>query len=127
MYHIVKAIKALSDDTRLRIINLLLVKECCGCEVVQALGISQTRASRNLTMLLDAGFLKMRKEGLWSLYSLDNEEMPEYLSKLVEAVKLALESNKVAAQDKERLKTVTRTELSCVQKVSGVCPTSEKV
>jgi ArsR family transcriptional regulator len=127
MYHLVKAIKALSDDTRLRIINLLLVKECCGCEVVQALGISQTRASRNLTMLLDAGFLKMRKEGLWSLYSLDNEEMPEYLSKLVEAVKLALESNKIAAQDKERLKTATRTGSNCVQKANGACSTSAKV
>jgi ArsR family transcriptional regulator, arsenate/arsenite/antimonite-responsive transcriptional repressor len=115
MYSLVKSIKALSDDTRLRIINLLLVKECCGCDVVQALGISQTRASRNLTMLYDAGFLKLRKEGLWSLYSLDKEEMPEYLSKLVEAVKLALATNKVAAQDKERLKTATRTGLNCIQ------------
>jgi len=127
MYTLVKAIKALSDDTRLRIINLLLVKECCGCEVVQALDISQTRASRNLTMLYDAGFLKLRKEGLWSLYSLDKEEMPEYLSKLVEAVKLALVTNKVAAQDKERLKTATRTGLNCVQKTSGVCSVSPKV
>jgi ArsR family transcriptional regulator len=127
MYNLVKAIKALSDDTRLRIINLLLVKECCGCEVVQALGISQTRASRNLTMLYDAGFLKLRKEGLWSLYSLDKEEMPEYLSKLVEAVKLALATNKVAAQDKERLKTATRTGLSCTQKTNGVCSSSLKV
>ena len=69
----------------------------------------------------------MRKEGLWSLYSLDNEEMPEYLSKLVEAVKLALEFNKVAAQDKELLKTATRTGLNCVQKTSGVCSTDAKV
>lgn len=126
MYNLVKAIKALSDDTRLRIINLLLVKECCGCEVVQALGISQTRASRNLTMLYDAGFLKLRKEGLWSLYSLDKEEMPEYLSKLVEAVKLALASNKIAAQDKERLKIATRTGLNCVQKTDGVCSSGLK-
>jgi ArsR family transcriptional regulator, arsenate/arsenite/antimonite-responsive transcriptional repressor len=126
MYSLVKAIKALSDDTRLRIINLLLVKECCGCEVVQALGISQTRASRNLTMLYDAGFLKLRKEGLWSLYSLDNEEMPEYLSKLVEAVKLALATNKVTAQDKKRLKTATRTGLGCTQKTNGVCSNSLK-
>jgi ArsR family transcriptional regulator, arsenate/arsenite/antimonite-responsive transcriptional repressor len=127
MYSVVKAIKALSDDTRLRIINLLMVKECCGCEVVQALGISQTRASRNLTILHDAGFLKLRKEGLWSLYSLDKEEMPEYLSKLVEAVKLALVTNKVAAQDKEQLKTATRTGLNCVQKANGVCSAGLKV
>jgi ArsR family transcriptional regulator len=64
MYDLVKAMKALSEDTRVRIINLLLVRECCVCEVMQALEISQTRASRNLSMLYDAGFLKMRKEGL---------------------------------------------------------------
>jgi ArsR family transcriptional regulator len=127
MHNLVKAMKALSDDTRLRIVNLLLVRECCGCEVVQALGISQTRASRNLTMLHDVGFLKMRKEGLWSLYSLDYEEMSEYLRKLIEAVKLALATNKVIAQDKERLKTATRTGLNCIQKINGVCSTSTKV
>ena len=58
MREIVKAFKALSDETRLRIINLLLQRECCVCEVVQALGISQTRASRNLAQLYDAGLLE---------------------------------------------------------------------
>jgi ArsR family transcriptional regulator len=55
MYNLVKAMKALSEDTRLRIINLLLVRECCVCEVMQGLEISPTRASRNLNMLYDAG------------------------------------------------------------------------
>jgi ArsR family transcriptional regulator len=65
MRSLVKAFKALSDETRVRIVNLLLVRECCVCEVVQALEVSQTRASRNLGMLYDAAFLKMRKDGLW--------------------------------------------------------------
>ncbi len=43
--------KALSDETRLRISSLLLERECCVCEVMQALDISQTRASRNLRHL----------------------------------------------------------------------------
>ena len=42
MRDLVKAIKALSDETRLRILNLLLEQECCVCEVMQALDISQT-------------------------------------------------------------------------------------
>ena len=69
----VKAFKALSDETRLRILNILLERECCVCEVMQALDISQTRASRNLAALHNAGFLKLRKEGLWSLYSINKE------------------------------------------------------
>jgi len=105
---LMKASKALSDETRLRILNLLLEKECCVCEVMQALNISQTRASRNLSILYDAGFLKLRKDGLWSLYSIDRDGMPAYFSELVEAVKKALEGNKVAAQDRKRLMKAER-------------------
>jgi ArsR family transcriptional regulator, arsenate/arsenite/antimonite-responsive transcriptional repressor len=123
MYQFVKALKAISDDTRLRIINLILERECCVCEVMQALKISQTRASRNLTMLYDAGFLKLRKEGLWSLYSLDREGMPKHLAKLVESVKLALSDNEVAIQDRERLKSATRTGINCAQNPNRTCST----
>jgi ArsR family transcriptional regulator len=126
MYNFVKALKAISDETRLRVINLLLERESCVCEIMQALEISQTRASRNLTMLYDAGFLKLRKEGLWSLYSLDYEGMPEYLVKLVKAVKLAFLNNKIAAQDRNRLKTATRTGVSCNKNSNGVCRSHPK-
>ncbi len=126
MYTLVKAMKALSDETRIRIINLLAERECCVCEVIQAMEISQTRASRNLMMLYDAGFLKLKKEGLWSLYSLNTEEMPEYLLKLVEAVKLALESNKIALADRNRLRMASRIGPSCIQKTDGVCSSGKK-
>jgi ArsR family transcriptional regulator, arsenate/arsenite/antimonite-responsive transcriptional repressor len=121
MYSLVKAMKALSEDTRLRIINLLLVRECCVCEVMQALDISSTRASRNLNMLYDAGFLKLRKEGLWSLYSLDKKGLPGYLARLVEAVALALTDNKVAQEDRERLMTASRIGPACLQQTKVVC------
>jgi ArsR family transcriptional regulator, arsenate/arsenite/antimonite-responsive transcriptional repressor len=121
MYTLVKAMKALSDDTRLRIMNVILERECCVCEVMQALEISQTRASRNLTMLYDAAFLKLKKEGLWSLYSLNIEGMPEYSAKLVEAVKMALANNKTAREDRERLKKAVRSGISCLVKETGTC------
>jgi ArsR family transcriptional regulator len=108
MRDLIKATKALSDETRLRILNVLLERECCVCEVVQALGISQTRASRNLSTLYDAGFLKLRKEGAWSLYSIDNEGMADYLSELIVAVRESLQNNKTVALDKERLKKAQR-------------------
>lgn len=115
MRDVVKAFKALSDETRLRILNLLLERECCVCEVMQALNISQTRASRNLSALYDAGFLKLRKDGLWSLYSIDEEGMKDYLSDLVEAVRKALEGNKVVSLDRERLRKVERVGPGCVE------------
>ena len=108
MRELVKALKALSDETRLRILNLLLERECCVCEVMQALDISQTRASRNLNALYDAGFLKMRKDGLWSLYSIDRQGMEECYSGLVDAVRKALDNNKLINIDRERLKKAQR-------------------
>ncbi len=114
MRNVVKAFKALSDETRVRIVNLLLERECCVCEVVQALDISQTRASRNLGMLYDAGLLRMRRDGLWVLYSLDWDGMPAYCRDLVEAVHKGLEGSEVALLDRERLSTAERTGASCV-------------
>ena len=61
MQDLIKATKALSDETRLRILNLLLERECCVCEVMQALDISQSRASRNLGILQGAGFLRTKR------------------------------------------------------------------
>jgi ArsR family transcriptional regulator len=117
MRETVRAFKALSDETRLRILNLLFERECCVCEVMQALEILQSRASRGLTGLYNAGFLKMRKDGLWSLYSIDREGVESYQSQLVEAVKEALKSDKTAVLDKERLKKAERVGPSCIGKV----------
>jgi ArsR family transcriptional regulator, arsenate/arsenite/antimonite-responsive transcriptional repressor len=108
MRDLVAAAKALSDETRLRVLNLLLERECCVCEVMQVLEISQTRASRNLNILLNAGFLKMRKEGLWAYFSIDAIDSDNYLSPLMKAVELGLKGNKVASLDKEHLKSSER-------------------
>ena len=116
MQDVVKAMKALSDETRLRILNILLGRECCVYEVMQALDISQTRASRNLGILHDAGFLKMRKEGLWSLYSVDRDGMKEYYPSLVQAVRKSLENDVLADLDRKRLKTAERVGPGCVNK-----------
>jgi len=118
MREVVKAFKALSDETRLRILNLLLERECCVCEVMQALDISQTRASRNLSILYDAGFLKLRKDGLWSVYSIDKQGMKGYLTNLVEAVGEALEGNQTVAPDRERLKRAERVGPGCAKRLT---------
>ena len=118
MRDLVKAMKALSDETRLRILSLLLERECCVCEVMQALDISQTRASRNLGALYEAGFLKLRKDGLWSLYSIDREGMREHMAVLVEAVGKGLEGNDVVALDRERLKKAKRVGIGCTRRLA---------
>ncbi len=113
MRGLVKAAKAISDETRLRILNLLLARECCVCEVMQVLNISQTRASRNLNLLYDAGFLRVRREGLWAYFSVDRSGLKDYLSLFLDAVAAGLTNNKTASDDLERLQKAMRLGPAC--------------
>ena len=115
MQNLIKAMKALSDETRLRILNILLLRECCVCEVMQALDISQSRASRNLGILQNAGFLKARRDGLWIVYSIDWEATNRYATSLTKLLKDSPVSNDILEKDKERLKHAKRIGPGCRQ------------
>ena len=62
--------RALSDRTRLRILNLLLNGELCVCDLVDVLEAPQPTVSRHLAYLRKAGLAVARKEGQWSYYRL---------------------------------------------------------
>lgn len=62
--------KALADDTRLRILNLLRQREICVCEIVDVLGLCQSKVSRHLATLKHAGLVSCRRDGPWIYYSL---------------------------------------------------------
>jgi len=67
--------KALSDETRLRILKLLEEGELCVCHVVAAFDMSQSRVSFHLGVLKAAGLLKDRKDGKWMHYRIDDSDM----------------------------------------------------
>ena len=104
MQSLIKAMKALSDETRFRIMKVLLERECCVCEIMQALDISQSRASRNLGILQEAGFLKARRDGVWMLYSMDWRTANRCTISLAKLLKDFPVSNEVLAKDRKRLK-----------------------
>ncbi|MFC1869663.1 ArsR/SmtB family transcription factor [Chloroflexota bacterium] len=120
MRDLVKVYKALSDESRLRVLNLLFERECCVCEVMQALEISQSKASRILSALYGVGFLNLRKDGLWSLYSIDWDGMGVNLKDILEAARKGFEGNKQMEADRERLKKAERVGPDCVNKVCQV-------
>jgi len=113
MQELIKATKALSDETRLRILSLLMERECCVCEVMQALDISQTRASRNLGILEEAGFLRSRRDGLWMVYALDWESANRYATLFANLLKESPVKSDVLAKDKKRLKKAKRVGYGC--------------
>jgi len=61
--------KALSDETRLRLLNLSLHHELNVNEIVRVLAMGQSRVSRHLKILTDSGLLTYRRDGLWIFYS----------------------------------------------------------
>ena len=80
---IVNMLKALSDETRLRIMNLLYEKELCVCDIMETLKITQTKASRHLSYLKNAGLVEDRKQAQWVYYSLIKNETNKFLDNLV--------------------------------------------
>ena len=108
MRDLIKTMKALSGETRLRILKVLLERECCVCEIMQALDISQSRASRNLGILQDAGFLTARRDGAWIVYSVDWETANSYATSLAKLLRDSPISSDVLAQDRERLSHAKR-------------------
>ena len=115
MQDLIRAVKALSDETRIRILKLLLERECCVCEVMQALDISQTRASRNLGLLQDAGFVKSKRDGLWVVYSIDEQGMGRCPASLLDILRKSLDDNDILAEDRERLKQAVRVGPGCIR------------
>ena len=116
MKDLIKVYKVLSDESRLRVLNLLLERPCCVCEVMQALDVSQSKASRGLGALYDTGILKLYKEGLWSLYSIDWDGMDANLKAIAEVTTRAFEGNKLMATDRKRLRKAERVGPNCVSK-----------
>lgn len=113
MRDVIKAAKALSDETRLRILNILLERECCVCEVMQALEISQSRASRNLGILFNAGFLRARREGMWVLYSADKSSGNRFAVSLTALLEEFFADDDTLDMDRERLKHSVRIGPGC--------------
>lgn len=77
-----KLFQALSDPTRLEILELLRSGESCVCDLQGALDASQSRLSFHLRTLKDAGLVTDRREGRWVYYAL----RPETLEDLSQAI-----------------------------------------
>jgi ArsR family transcriptional regulator, arsenate/arsenite/antimonite-responsive transcriptional repressor len=62
--------KALSDETRLRILSLLTAGELCVCDLMAVLDLPQSTVSRHLAYLRNSGLVEDRRQGVWMYYRL---------------------------------------------------------
>jgi ArsR family transcriptional regulator len=94
--------KALGDETRMRIVALLAHGELCVCHLEEALGLTQSNASRQLAVLRGAGVVTARRKGTWVYYRLAKQKDPDCERQLRSLVRAFCDHEQLR-QDCERL------------------------
>ncbi len=115
MRELTKLLGVLSDESRLRALNLIQQRECCVCEIMQVMDISQSKASRILSSLYDVGLLKLRREGRWAYYSIVEDPEEDYVKDILMGIRESMAGDRAASDDLERLKTAERMGPACVE------------
>lgn len=98
--------QALGDETRLRILGLLLTGEVCVCDIHESLRVPQPKVSRHLAYLRKAGLVETRRAGLWVHYRLAETADP-VVSTIRQAVSHSLTHLETVRRDAERLRKRT--------------------
>lgn len=75
---VVAICKALGDNNRLQIIQMLSNGEKCGCKLLEAFNITQPTLSHHMKILCDCGIISDRKEGKWHYYSINKDVWNEF-------------------------------------------------
>lgn len=75
---VVYILKALADENRIRILNILKDNELCVCDIETILGIKQSNASRHLNRLKIAGIIDSEKKSQWVYYRLKDETFVKF-------------------------------------------------
>ncbi|OPY27700.1 MAG: DNA-binding transcriptional repressor ArsR [Methanocella sp. PtaU1.Bin125] len=70
----IKFLKAMADDTRIKILRCLLNGEQCACAIVPCIGKAQPTVSQHLKILEEAGIIESRREGINIWYKIKSEE-----------------------------------------------------
>lgn len=95
--------KALSEEPRLRILNLLLTRgELCVCDIMASLELPQSTASRHLAYLKKTGWVDDRREGVWIHYSI-SKSTNALRQELAPLLKRHLAASGVTVDDQRRL------------------------
>ena len=109
---LIQVIKALSDETRIRILNLVKEGDLCVCELELLLDINQSNASRHLSKLTNAKIIDYYKIAKYVYYRLNDNTIREFpfIKAIIEEHTIKLET---CISDRERLIRYRKSGLSC--------------
>jgi DNA-binding transcriptional ArsR family regulator len=101
--------KALSDESRARVLMFLGGGELCLCQIIEMLGLAPSTVSKHMTVLHHAGLVDARREGRWTYYRLPGRGAPAYVRQAVRWVRGALQGDQRVLEDARRLEVVRKT------------------
>lgn len=70
-----KLMKALSDETRVKIFHILANGELCACDILEELSITQPTLSYHMKILCEAELVKGRRDGVWARYCINQDTL----------------------------------------------------
>ena len=108
MKELLKILKALGDETRIRIIKMLLERALCVCELTDVLGINQSSVSHHLKILEDAGLVEHKRDGQWINYELSVDRANEFVQEILNLIEGCLNNDPIVKNDLKLSMTVDR-------------------
>lgn len=112
MKHLVTIMKALADPTRIKILQMLEVRELCVCEIHAALHLAQPTISKHLKILEVAGLVDKQKEAQFVIYSPESSPANPHVAAILEEVGLWAGESAETKELLERLEHIDRNEIS---------------
>ena len=80
--------KALSDETRLRVVDMLSCREMSACDILSNFTLSQSTLSYHMKILIEANVVNAHREGLWTKYSINDDTFSKIMDFIPELYKL---------------------------------------
>ena len=109
---LIQILKAISDETRVRILNILMNSELCVGEIENLLNINQSNASRHLSTLKNASLITYEKNAQWIYYSINKDTLEKH-SFLKALLEIELPQSDLYIKDKERLQEYKSSGKTC--------------
>jgi len=121
MRNLLNIFKALSDETRLRILKLLEGGELCICKIMDVVDMKQSRISRHMGILKNAGLVTDRRDGKWVHYSLNLRPENFCCEEMISFLAACLKDYDLVLQDQKKLQKLLEREKKGLWRPGSTC------
>ncbi len=108
MKNLMAILKALADESRVRIFMALAGGELCVCQIVELMGLAPSTISKHMFLLKQANLLESRKQGRWMFYRLAENNIPVEVRQITALITELLAGDPQIRDDAKRLKQILK-------------------